>query len=310
MILKKVLLFSFTFSFVSLFPGGLKNDSSTINSVEDCQPTEAGIQDYEFTKTKDALIKQFQAYKAENNNIDGIKNFDWSGVDEFLNMSGKKLSCKKINLAIQVFLTLSKIDPVKKFKETIEKDSLLKEAMVNAVVAAREAVEILHEMAVYDYQDAEKIAEILQSKPFSCAKRGINLILRALLELGHQKKYFDNNGKFNDKGRGFMACVKGIIRYSIDNSPAKSKVGESNILTIFEEIKGDKASFNLAIAKLDEFWTDPKNIIKLIFEIKALTVDLLHDIPSLSNLDTVRSTDEIFDACEKMLEEKMQASHR
>lgn len=307
MICKKSTFLLLGFSVVSLFAEGRTEDSFSLSSGS---PIELDHQKKEFKELKADIIKKLDVIIEDKEIITAEeKRFDWSEVDDFLNIKGKKLGCEKLPGYLHNLIA-KRINPVQKFKETIEKDALLKEAVVRTIFATQEALEILSEIAKRDFQDTKEIEKILQKEPFSCAKRGINLILRALLELGSQKKYFDEKDRLNFSGKIFIASINGIIRHSINNSSAKSKLGESNILTIFNEIKNDKASFDLAIAKLEEFWTDPKNIIKLIFEIRVLTADVFFDMPSLRDVDVIRSTDEVFNACEKMLEEKKQALHR
>ncbi len=314
MICKKSTLLLLSFSALSLFAGSPADDFT----LPSASSIELDNQNKEFKELKAEIIKRLDdAIKQTSTDVPAEEHFDWSQVDDFLNLKGKPLGCEKLD-SLDPFLrqVIKFIDPVKKFKEAIETDALLKEAMARTILATQEAMEILHEMALRNFQESEEIEKILKNEPFLCAKKGINLILRALCALAKEKKYFDPTNKkacLNKRGEAFIACINGIIKHSMKQNITSYEINESAILMIFDVLKDARLPFSIAIdtaiEKLENFWEDPKNILKLIFEIRALTSDVFHDISSLKGV-RVRSAEEVFEACEKRLAERAEKLHR
>lgn len=237
--------------------------------------------------------------------------FDWSKVTKFADVQGKKLECEKLPLMFSMVLKAKGIDPVEMFKKAVENKIFIREAMFHTDKAVGQAMKELKELDESGSKELDDLKKICASDSFLQVKKGLNLVLRALYKFGTDKEkgFFDASGNTTIKGKGFVACLSGIIGKSMDRHGLKAS---SKVLEVIEGLREGKAGLERAIKNLDKSWSSPQEVMRFVVEVRILTADVCQDVPSVRTLademkkkgEPVKSPDEFFALCDKHLEGK------
>lgn len=232
---------------------------------------------------------------------------DWSKVSKLADVKGKSLDCEKLPLMYTMGLKSRGVKPVDFFKKAVENKKFLKEAMYHTDKAVAEAMEMLAELDKSGSKSEADLKKVCQSESFIRVKKGLNLVLRALYMFGVEKGFIDKAGNLSLQGKVFVACISGIVGHSMTRQDLKTG---SKVLVAVEKLKGGKKGLEEAVGSLDKSWTDPKEVIRFVFEVRVLTADICHDVPTVRTFEkemeekgeTVKSPDAFFDLCETHLE--------
>lgn len=193
----------------------------------------------------------------------GLKFLDMAIPDPALKKEVKKLHY----LARPLFL----------FKKEVKDNKDLLEAVYHADDSVNKAMQDLAEVKNEHLNDPANIKALFESENFLNVMTGVELVTLALQNAMHKKKYFSRT-ETTQKGCIFVNCIKAIVSNSLQNEGLKES---SKLLPLLETLKYGPTALDKALAVVQKSWSDPRQAIQYMLEIRVLVVDICNEVPEI-----------------------------